>query len=534
MTLHKVLQLRSFLALLAVALFASALAAQDRPPSRFDVFTGYSWLHPGYSTYVPSAQENISAGYTISGTYFFNRNVGFGVDYANHRGCCCPQIYTFTAGPTVRFPTGRVTPFLHALAGLHRMDLPFPFSNDSNWGVIAGGGVDVAIVHHVSLRLFQADWEYAQHDYGPLLQPTVSGVRLSTGLVWQFGAIGAAQVFSARASCSVQPTAVSAGEPVTATASGSGFNPKRTLGYSWSGSGVKVSGNSASTQIDTTGLAPGSYTVSATVVDNGKGAHQLSATCQTAFTVNRPPMRGPSLAVSASPASVMCGDSSTITAVGNSPDNSPLTYSCTAHSGRLTGTGPTFNLDTAGVPASTIGVDCTVTDARDMTASASTSVVCSVPEQKVAVKFGSIDFKNCDQPPTRVDNAAKDELSRYAEALQADPQAKGVVVGFATASENVAVKGKKTPEFAAERAVNTKEYLAVEPVNPTKIDAERIEPRTGTGDDQRVDLWIVPAGVTFPAEGTAVVDESQVKAVPRGTYRKETRKGCKMPEEAAQ
>jgi len=83
------------------------------------------------------------------------------------------------------------------------------------------------------------------------------------------------------------------------------------------------------------------------------------------------------------------------------------------------------------------------------------------------------------------------------------------------------------PEFAAERAVNTKEYLAVEPVNPTKIDAERIQPRTGSGDDQRVDLWIVPAGVTFPAAGTTVVDESQVKAVPRGTFRKETRKDCK-------
>jgi hypothetical protein len=519
--------LRSFLALLVVALFASALLGQDRPPSRFDVFTGYSWLHPGYSTYVPNAQENIDKGYTVSGTYFFSRNFGFGVDWGNHRGCCCPQIYTVTAGPTVRFPAGRVTPFVHALAGLHRMDLPAPFGHDINWGVIAGGGVDVALVRHVSVRLFQADYEYAEHEYGPLLQPTLSGVRLSTGLVWQFGAIGAERVFSsASASCSVQPGTVNAGEPVTATASGSGFSSKRTIAYNWSGTKVKVSGSSASTQIDTAGLAPGTYTVSATVVDNGRGTHQRSATCQASFTVNPPPMRGPTLTVSASPAAVMCGDPSTITAVGGSPDNSSLTYSCAADSGHLTGSGPAYTLDTAGVPASTIGVNCTVTDARNLTASASTSVRCSVAEQKVPVKFGSIDFKNCDQPPTRVDNAAKDELGRYAEALQADPQAKGVVVGYATPEENTEKKGKM-PEFAAERAVNTKEYLAVEPVNPTKIDAERIQPRTGSGDDQRVDLWIVPAGVTFPAAGTTVVDESQVKAVPRGTFRKETRKDCK-------
>ncbi len=511
-------------------MFASALLGQERPPSRFDIFTGYSWLHPGYDTNVPNAQENISAGYTVSGTYFFNRNIGFGVDWGDHRGCCCPQIYTITAGPTVRFPMGRVTPFVHALAGNHRMVLPFPFRGDNNWGVIAGAGVDVAIVHHVSLRLFQADYEYAEHEYGPLLQPTLSGVRLSTGLVWQFGAIGAAQVFSGSASCSVQPTAVNAGEPVTATASASGFNPKHTIFYNWSGTGVKVSGSSASTQIDTTGLAPGSYTVSAKVWDNGRGAHQRSATCEAQFAINQPPMRGPSLTVSANPASVMCGDPSTITAVGGSPDNSPLTYSCTANAGRLNGQGPQYTLDTAGLPASTIGVNCTVTDARNLSASASTTVVCSVAAPKVAVLFGHIDFKNCDQPPTRVDNAAKDELGRYAEALLAQPDAKGVVVGYATPEENRVRKGKKTPEFAAERAVNTKEYLAVEPVNPTKVDAERITPMTGTGDDQRVDLWIVPAGASAPAEGTTVVDESQVKPVPRGTYRKEVRKNCTMPE----
>ena len=221
---------------------------------------------------------------------------------------------------------------------------------------------------------------------------------------------------------------------------------------------------------------------------------------------------------------------STITAVGSSPDNSPLTYSCTANAGRLNGQGPQYTLDTAGLPASTIGVNCTVTDARNLSASASTTVVCSVAAPKVAVLFGHIDFKNCDQPPTRVDNAAKDELGRYAEALLAQPDAKGVVVGYATPEESRVRKGKKTPEFAAERAVNTKEYLAVEPVNPTKVDAERITPMTGTGDDQRVDLWIVPAGASAPAEGTMVVDQSKVKPVPRGTYRKEVRKNCTMPE----
>jgi hypothetical protein len=304
---------------------------------------------------------------------------------------------------------------------------------------------------------------------------------------------------------------------------------KRTVSYSYTSTSVKIAGTTGTASVDTTGLAPGSYTVSAKVWDNGRGAHQRSATCSSTFTINRPAARGPSITVSANPSSVMCGDSSAITAVGSSPDERPLTYSCTANAGRLSGSGMKYTLDTAGVSPSTIGVNCTVTDDRGLSASANTSVSCAAAKVVVAYKFGSIDFKNCDQPPTRVDNAAKDELGRYAEALLADPSAKGVVVGFATPEENTEKRGKM-PEFAAERAVNTKEYLAVEPVNPTKVDAERIQPRVGTGDDQRVDLWIVPAGASFTEGGTTVVDESRVKAVPRGTFRKEVRKNCKMPE----
>ena len=32
--------------------------------------------------------------------------------------------------------------------------------------------------------------------------------------------------------------------------------------------------------------------------------------------------------------------------------------------------------------------------------------------------------------------------------------------------------------------------------------------RTGTGDGQKAEIWIVPAGASFTGEGTTVVDES--------------------------
>jgi hypothetical protein len=208
----------------------------------------------------------------------------------------------------------------------------------------------------------------------------------------------------------------------------------------------------------------------------------------------------------------MSGDASTITATGSSPDNRPLSYNCTSTAGRLTGNGPTYTLDTAGVPDSTVTVNCTVSDDRNLTASANTSVKVNVPPPPPTAKdFGAIEFKHDLKRPTRVDNEAKGELDRYADALAAAPDSKGVVVGYATAQEAVAKKGKKTANFAAERAVNTKDYLTTE----KGVDATRIEPRTGTGDDQKTELWIVPAGANFPAEGTSVVDQTKVKPIPR-------------------
>jgi hypothetical protein len=305
---------------------------------------------------------------------------------------------------------------------------------------------------------------------------------------------------------------VDAGAPVQISVTPGGFMPKRTLDYAYTSTGGKVSGTGMTSTVDTTGLAPGSYTVSAKVMDNGKGKHQQMASCTASFSVNQPPpMNPPVLSVSANPASVKAGDSSTITAVGSSPDNRPLSYTCTPSAGRLTGNGPTYTLETAGVPDSVVGVNCTVSDDRNLTASASTSVKVNVPMAPKATKFGSIEFARDTKRPTRVDNEAKGELDRYADALAASPDSKGVVVGYATAKENAVKKGsKQAPDFAAKRAVNTKEYVTRE----KGIDPARIEARSGQGE-QTTDLWIVPAGATFPQAGTMAVDEAKVKAVPR-------------------
>lgn len=178
------------------------------------------------------------------------------------------------------------------------------------------------------------------------------------------------------AACSVQPAEVFAGEPVTATAAGSNFNPKRTVVYNWSGSGVKPGETGASTQIDTTGLQPGPYQITANLSDGSKNG---VASCSARFTVKE--ARPPVISCSSDPASVAMGGTSTISSNASSPDGRRLTYSYTTSAGNITGNTPTATLDTAGAQPGTITVTCNVGDDRNppLTASSLTTVTLQAP-----------------------------------------------------------------------------------------------------------------------------------------------------------
>jgi hypothetical protein len=92
---------------------------------------------------------------------------------------------------------------------------------------------------------------------------------------------------------------------------------------------------------------------------------------------------------------------------------------------------------------------------------------------------------------------------RVALNLQKQPDAKAVVVGEATAKEKAKTakeeeaarkhKHVKAADLAAERAVNTKDYLVTE----KGIDASRISVATGTADGRRwKTTWCPRAPVT--------------------------------------
>jgi hypothetical protein len=293
----------------------------------------------------------------------------------------------------------------------------------------------------------------------------------------------------------VNPTTVMTGEPVTVTATPTNFPSNRTVTYTWTTDGGKASGSEAQTTVDTTGVSAGNYTVSAKATNNKNSVAQ----CSASFTVNEPTKRAPVVSCSPNPASVKSGDDSTISCDCKSPDGRPVSFSAwSSSSGRLTPSGNTATLGTAGSSAGSINVTTTCSDDRGLTAPGSASVNVEVPAAPAeARKVNECAFPN-KAKPARVDNACKAALDQVADLLQHDPNSKLVIVGEADANE----KGKN---LAAQRATNAKAYLTTGE-NQKGIDASRIEVRTGDGGGMRTEMWIVPEGATFNETGTAVVN----------------------------
>jgi ribosomal protein S11 len=530
-------------ALVCVALVPVAMLGQDsaKPaakapasdsPSKWDIFLGYSYLAP-HGTVTkpggnPEAYNSIDWGGILSVARYFNNYVGVqiegdehtesqdGFGHVNTSSTNSNDDFSGGSGGLIfRYPTSDITPFVHALVGGERVGSLY---EATTWGVVltAGGGLDYATPffnHHLAIRVFQADYQYNHDNFAPAgTRGNFNMARLSAGVVYHIGTIAPPPPVTL--ACAANPASVCPGDPVTITATAGMLDPKLNVIYSWSGSGV--SGTGATVTVATASLAPGSYTVSSTVKEGRPGKEGLkpweTATCSASFTVKA--FEPPTLSCSASPSTIKPGDTSTITSVGVSPQNRPLTYSYSAAAGAISGSGTTATFSSTGAPTGPVSITCNVVDDKGQTATANTEVTISAPYVPPAPKtqpLCSITFDKDKARPTRVDNEAKACLDQVALDLQNQTNATAVVVGESTAKEKTPPKGRhaKHVDFAAQRAVNTKDYL----VKEKGIDASRISVATGTSDTQSVEDYLVPAGATFSTDvtGTTPVDENTVK-----------------------
>ena len=510
--------------------FLSATAVAQNPHPKDEIFGGYSVLFPNGWEELDYKANTIPNAFDVSNTLYFCRfcNLGWLLDGSGHfkGGTTPPNLlngstdstdvgYALT-GLQYKWHYEKLSPFVRVFVGAANISPDCCHGTEWRFAAGGGGGLDWNLSRRLSLRLIQADYIYSSYPHiFPSNHPTEwNSVRLAFGLVFNLGsASGCNPEPTACTITAGSPTEVFAGEPVKFTVAGTNFNPKDPLSYGWKTTGGKVSSATTSaTEIDTAALAPGSYSVTATVQDSKKTA--TIATCGIPFVVKSPSTKPipPTVQCIPSETSITAGETATVRMVATNPDNRPLTYSWTTSAGQLSGRGDSATVTPSNNEAgSTITVTGTVNDDRNLSASCLVTVrvpklppPCLDPEP-----WGQCTFVQNPSLPARVDNDCKDVLDKLALDIQGKPTGKLAIVGSTADASKLATLG-------AQRAENAKYYLTTS--GSTKVDADRIETREGGSSNDVVRFYYVPAGdlCAGHSELGTPVDESKVKGQERG------------------
>jgi outer membrane protein OmpA-like peptidoglycan-associated protein len=381
----------SLFAILALSLISASAFAQSDPNPQWDIFVGYQYLHPGASvplgdpanptTYpVPSMSRGLGGAVT----YNFDPHWGLETDLG-HNWATSDSETTISAGPRYMWRADSGNFFIHGLLSYNHLGVSGLNNGSSGIGAILGGGWDLPITKSFAWRVFGADFVWARHNYADyadpefpnLRRPTLEGVRVRTGIVYSWGGT---EPIMPTAACTVQPSEVLVGEPLTATVTASNFNPKHSVAYSWSGDGGRVTGKDNGASIDTANATPGTYKVTAHVTD-ARVKKNGEATCSASYTIKPlPPKNPPTISLSASPSSVVSGGSVSLTASCSSPDNVAVSVAnWTSSTGTVSGSGSSASFSTTGLPAGPVTVTATCTDSRGLTAQASTQFMVENP-----------------------------------------------------------------------------------------------------------------------------------------------------------
>ncbi len=176
--------------LIACCLLLIAVAAASAQEGRgFDVSGAYQYVrfNPGNG----AGGENCQGGSGSVGAYFSAR-IGVIGEFGGCKVTGLPfgtteHELSYLFGPRVYFPMsrGRVFPFVQVLAGGERFSggISGVGTGSSNaFAAAAGGGADVTLTRHVSLRAIQFDYLYTHFN-----SASQNNFRLQSGIVYRFG-----------------------------------------------------------------------------------------------------------------------------------------------------------------------------------------------------------------------------------------------------------------------------------------------------------------------------------------------------------
>lgn len=175
---------------LVVIAFGLTAMAQDAPKA--EVFGGYQFTSIDINEAGLGDDRLNLHGWNAAVSGYFNNNFGITADFSGAYGS--PDIlgigvdtsaHTYMFGPTVRFPSERVTPYVHALFGGAKAKITVLGieASESGFSMAFGGGIDVKATEHVAVRVGQFDYMYSKLGDAADAQ---NNFRYSAGIVFRF------------------------------------------------------------------------------------------------------------------------------------------------------------------------------------------------------------------------------------------------------------------------------------------------------------------------------------------------------------
>ena len=202
------------LGLILIACLGLVCNAQTSGDQKNEFFAGYSFQSADINTLTIDPQRTSQNGVNLAYTRNVTRDLGITGDFSAHFLKTTQDItggtisfnsksFNFFIGPQYKFTNKtRVTPFVHALAGLSNNRSSYrtiatgattPAADVSrsitDFGLALGGGLDVRVNKRVSIRAFQIDYNpvfvQSRPQFGINGGRRFDNVRFSIGIVFK-------------------------------------------------------------------------------------------------------------------------------------------------------------------------------------------------------------------------------------------------------------------------------------------------------------------------------------------------------------
>jgi hypothetical protein len=180
----------------ALLLSALAASAQEVAVPKVEVGLNYSWLHVNSANFDFQRTGNGGSGYVeYNVTRVFGLVADFG-GYANTRTGINDKALTYLFGPRFNLRRSeRWTPYMQFLfGGAHAWSGPTDRQQTQDaFATAAGGGLDVNLNKHISIKPIQIEYVMTQFDSARLGGSTSgfgshqNDIRYSGGVVFKFG-----------------------------------------------------------------------------------------------------------------------------------------------------------------------------------------------------------------------------------------------------------------------------------------------------------------------------------------------------------